>query len=133
MATLPEGVGKRVSMRYMERPTNTFIIDWVSKKIAGMDSGLAAISQAVDIALRNERFAWQIYSSRFGVELEDLVGEEYDYIVSEAPRRIKEALSIDSRILSVENFQFSKPLGDTMTCAFDVVTVFGTLSKEVVL
>lgn len=120
-------------MRYMERPTNTFIIDWVSKRIAGMDSGLAAMSQAVDIALRNERFAWQIYSSRFGVELEDLVGEEYDYIVSEAPRRIKEALSIDSRILSVENFQFSKPLGDTMTCAFDVVTVFGTLSKEVVL
>ena len=85
MATLPEGVGKRVSMRYMERPTNTFIIDWVSKRIAGMDSGLAAMSQAVDIALRNERFAWQIYSSRFDVELEDLVGEEWTILSARLP------------------------------------------------
>lgn len=133
MATLPEGAGIQVSMSYREKPTNTFLIDWTTKRVSGMDSGLAAMAQTVDTILRNERFAWQIYSSQFGSELEDLVGEEYDYITSELPRRIKEAFSVDSRILSVENFVFTQLGGDAVTCVFDVVTVFGTLGREVTI
>lgn len=131
MATLPEGVGFDVSMEYVSRPTNTFIIDWSSCQIAGMDSGLTAMRQAVDIILQNERFEWQIYSSDFGSELEDLVGDEYDFIVSELPRRIEDALSIDERVLSVTNFSFSNKGNGAMTCKFDVVTVFGTFGEEV--
>lgn len=133
MGTLPEGVGLHVSMDYVDKPTNTFIIDWSSRQISGMDSGLSAMRQAVDIILQNERFKWQIYSENFGSELEALVGEEYDYIISEIPRRVEEAFSIDSRILSVENFIFSEPGKDFVTCTFDVVTVLGTFSREVVL
>lgn len=133
MATLPEGVGFDVSLGYAEQPTRTFMIDWTSKRIRGMDSGLAAMEQAVDIILQTERFEWQIYSSRFGRELNDLIGEEYDYIVSEVPRRIEEALSVDSRILSVENFEFSERGGDAIVCKFRVVTVFGALGREVEL
>ncbi len=132
MATLPEGVGLNVSLDYVEKPTNTFIIDWSARQISGMDSGLVAMRQAVEIILQNERFQWQIYSSNFGSELEDLIGEEYDYIVSELPRRIEEALSVDKRILSVENFVFSEPERENMSCQFEVVTVFGTLNKEVI-
>ena len=131
MATLPEGVGLDVSMEYVSRPTNTFIIDWSSRQIAGMDSGLAAMRQAVDIILQNERFEWQIYSSDFGSELEDLVGDEYDFLVSELPRRIEDALSIDERVLSVANFSFANKGNGAMTCKFDVVTVFGTFGEEV--
>ena len=133
MATLPEGVGLNVSLDYVEKPTNTFIIDWSARQISGMDSGLVAMRQAVEIILQNERFQWQIYSSNFGSELEDLIGEEYDYIVSDLPRRIEEAFSTDSRILSVENFTFSEPGTGSLVCSFDVVTVFGTLEQEVVL
>ena len=131
MATLPEGVGLDVSMEYVSRPTNTFIIDWSSRQIAGMDSGLAAMRQAVDIILQNERFEGQIYSSDFGSELEALVGEEYDFIVSDLPRRIEDALSVDERVLSVINFFFTNKGDGTMTCKFDVVTVFGTFGEEV--
>ena len=87
--------------------------------------------QAVEIVLQNERFRWQIYDSNFGTELEDLIGEEYDYIVSELPRRIEEAFSMDSRILSIENFQFVEQGSGKVTVSFDVVTVYGTLSEEV--
>ena len=87
--------------------------------------------QAVDIILQNERFHWQIYDSNFGTELEDLVGEEYDYIVSELPRRIEEAFSLDNRILSVDNFTFSKQGQSTLTVSFDVITVFGAFTEEV--
>lgn len=133
MAALPEGVGLNVSMRYVDRPTNTFIIDWGTNQISGMDDGLAAMRQAVEIILANERFRWQIYSSNFGTELEDLIGEEYAYIVSEIPRRIRDAFSVDSRILSAENFSFSNGEGSALVCSFDVVTVFGELRQEVIV
>lgn len=133
MATLPENTGLNVSLDYVEKPTNTFIIDWSAKQIGGMDAGLAAMRQAAEIILQNERFKWQIYSSNFGSELEDLVGEEYDYVISEFPRRMEEAFSVDKRFLSVENFIFSDPEGDSITCSFDVVTVFGSFREEVML
>lgn len=131
MATLPEHVELSAELAYTELPTNTFLIDWTSKQIAGMDAGLPAMRQAVEIILANERYRWQIYNSNFGCELEDLPGEESDYIVSELPRRIREAFSVDKRILSADNFVFSDLGGGRMAVSFDVITVFGTFSEEV--
>lgn len=130
MATLPEGVGIAVPLKKVEKPTRTFLIDWSTKQIAGMDEGLEAMRQAVEILLNTERFQWQIYSSDFGVELQDLIGEEYDYVVSDMPRRIEEALSVDSRILSVDDFVFEQR-EDRISCSFYVNTVYGALKEEV--
>lgn len=133
MATLPQGSILKSGVQYTEQPTETFIIDWSSRQITGMDGGLTAMRQAVDIILQNERFQWQIYSSNFGSELEELIGEEYDYIVGDLPRRIEEAFSVDNRILSVENFSFSSSGSDNLVCSFDVITVFGVIGEEVIL
>ncbi len=133
MATLPEGVGLDTAIQQPEIPTNTFIIDWVSRQVIGMDDGLAAMRQAVDIILNTERFRWQIFSSNFGTELDGLPGEEYDYIVSEIPRRVSEAFSADDRILSAENFVFKDNGDGTMGCTFDVMTVFGRFRQEVAI
>ena len=59
MAVLPEGVGLDVTLQYVEKPTRTFLIDWSSKQITGMDEGLPAMRQAVEIILQNERFRWE--------------------------------------------------------------------------
>lgn len=131
MAALPEGVGLDVVARDAEIPTKTFIVDWEGNRIVGMGDGLDAMRQAADIVLRTERFRWPIYTSNFGVELEELVGDEYDYIVSELPRRVKEALSVDSRVLSVQGFAFKDCRDGTMSCTFDVITVFGVIAGEV--
>lgn len=133
MAVLPQSIGKEAGLQNTEQPTNTFLIDWSSRQIAGMDDGLGAMRQAVEIMLQNERFRWQIYSSDFGSELEELAGEESDYIISDLPRRIEEAFSTDSRILSVENFAFLEPGDGSLVCTFDVITVFGVTRQEVVL
>lgn len=133
MATLPQGVGLDTSINYVTRPTNTYIIDHESNQIAGMDDGIAAMRQAVEIILNTERYRWQVYDSNFGVELDDLPGEEYDYIQSDLPRRIEEAFSVDSRILSVENYSFTNPESGKMTVTFDVVTVYGVMAEEVVI
>ena len=130
MATLPEGVGLDSVLTYVDQPTKTFLIDWNSHQISGFADGLEAMRQAVEIILQNERFRWQIYSSDFGSELENLVGEERDYIESELPRRIEDAFSGDSRILTVENFVFTEKIPGELSCSFDVKTVYGTLTEE---
>ena len=79
MAVLPEGVGLDVTLHHVEKPTRTFLIDWSSKQVAGMDEGLPAMRQAVEIILQNERFRWQIYSSDFGSELENGITSKVNF------------------------------------------------------
>lgn len=55
MAVLPKGVGLDVTLHHVEKPTRTFLIDWSSKQVSGMDEGLPAMRQAVEIILQNER------------------------------------------------------------------------------
>ena len=131
MATLPQNVGLNTEIEYVDRPTNTYIIDWNSKQIKGMDAGLAAMRQAVEIILACERFKWQIYTSNFGSELEDLPGEDFALLEAEIPRRINDAFSVDNRILETQNWTFKDNGDGSMTVSFNVVTVFGTVSEEV--
>lgn len=129
--TLPPNVGINASLEYTELPTTTFIIDWSSRQIAGIGTGLDAMRQAVEIILANERFRWQIYDSNFGVELEELIGDDLDYIKAEIPRRIEEAFSVDSRILSVDNYVFTETSPGVLSVSFDVQTVYGAIQEEV--
>lgn len=129
--TLPQNVGINASLEYTELPTTTFIIDWSSRQIAGIGTGLDAMRQAVEIILANERFRWQIYDSNFGVELEELIGDDLDYIKAEIPRRIEEAFSVDSRILSVDNYVFTETSPGVLSVSFDVQTVYGSIQEEV--
>ena len=124
-------MGINASLEYTELPTNTFIIDWSSRQIAGIGTGLDAMRQAVEIILANERFRWQIYDSNFGVELEGLIGDDLDYIKAEIPRRIEEAFSVDSRILSVDNYIFTETSPGVLSVSFDVQTVYGAIQEEV--
>lgn len=133
MATLPQGVGVSAPIEYVELPTNTFLIDWSTRQIAGVGTGLPAMRQAVEIILNTERYWWQIYSSNFGVELESLPGEALDYIQSELPRRIADAFSVDGRILSADNYVFAEGPTGALTVTFDVHTVYGDLRQEVTI
>jgi hypothetical protein len=111
-------------------PTNTFLVDNESEQVAGMDDGLEAIRQAIEIMLTTERFGYQIYTENFGVELEDLIGEDADYIKATLPARIRDAFSIDDRILGERNYKF-EVTGDKMLVTFDVDTVYGSFGTEV--
>lgn len=127
MDILPEDIDLD-DVEFEELPTNTFLVE--KEQVAGMNEGIEAMRQAVEIMLTTERYDYQIYSENFGVELEDLVGEDPDYIKATFPELIRDAFSIDERILREENYKFTVT-GDTMTITFDVVTVFGTFSTGV--
>lgn len=132
MATLPEVAGFDTDIVIAAQPSKTWIIDRNTLQVAYMDEGLEAVRQAVEIALNVERFRWQIYNTNFGAELNDLVGDDEAYIEAELPRMVEDALSPDSRVVSVDNYTFSRS-GDALTVSFSVHTVFGDLEEEVEL
>lgn len=130
MATLPEVIGFDTDITIASQPSKTWIIDKTQNQVSGMDNGLESVRQAVEIALNVERFRWQIYNTDFGSELEGLIGEDEAYITSEFPRIVTDALSVDSRVISIDNWNFTRN-GTTMTVSFSVHTVFGDIPQEV--
>ena len=130
METLPE-VGYEDDIEIVGEPSKTWIIDRNTNQVKGIGDGLPAMRQLVDVLLNTERYYWQIYTDNFGIETEDLPGNDRAFIEAELPRRIEDAMSVDDRIEGVENFVFTQTEPGSLLCAFDVNTVFGTVAGEV--
>ena len=130
--TLPDIIGFDTAIQLTSRPSRTWIIDRNTMQVGFMDEGLEAVRQSVEIALNVERFQWQIYNTNFGNELEELVGDDADYIQSELPRMVNDALSVDDRVIDTADYVFSVN-GDSMTVSFTVNTVYGQLTEELLI
>ena len=98
----------------------------------GYIDGIESLKQFIYKILSTEKYDYPIYSFNYGIELENLLGKDYDYIQIELKRRIEECLLEDERINSVSNFQFNKE-GDSLNVEFDVNSIYGEfiINKEV--
>lgn len=114
-------------------PTKTYMIDPVNKRISGTIEGPEAVMQYIQKALSTDKYAFEIYDWYYGNELQKLIGQSYDYVVTRIPNIFREALLVDDRIISVRDFTFSRPQVDTISVSCIVDTVYGQLkySKEV--
>ena len=112
-----------------EIPTKTYRI--LHGRILGYVDGLEAIRQAVGKVLSTLRFQHEIYSESYGHDLEDLVGEEMALAEMEVERLISEALLVDDRILSIENFNITPGVDrSSLQVSFIVSTLFGDIAEE---
>ena len=109
----------------------TYKLNLTDNKICGFTDGIAAIEQAVFKILNTERYKYPAYSPNYGVEIEDLFGQETEYVCAELERRITEALTQDERIESVDDFEFETDKGKVNT-KFTVQTIYGNLREEVI-
>ena len=116
----------------VEHPGRTYKININSNRISGYTNDLDAVIQTVYLILGTERYMFDIYSWDYGVELHNLIGKPMPYVMSEIPRRIKDALITDDRIEDVVDFEF-EPEGKTLHVSFTVVTNVGgiPMSMEV--
>lgn len=130
--TLPDIIGFDTDIQLTSRPSRTWIIDRQTMQVGYMDEGLESVRQAVEIALNVDRFRWQIYNANFGNELNDLIGDDADYIKSEFQRMVDDALSVDDRVIDTSDYTFSVD-GDSITITFTVNTVFGQLAEGMAL
>ena len=106
-------------------PTRTYKV--VNGRIVGYVDSLDAMRQAVEKVLLTERFEYDIYTANYGVEFSDLIGESMDLVKAEIERVVAEALTVDDRITSIDNFEILSETKNTMLIRFDVATIFGVL------
>ena len=110
-------------------PTKTYNMNLEEGRIIGFADDLESMRQVVYLILNIERSTYLAFSDDYGVELDDLVGMPIIYVLAEAERRIKEALTWDSRIESVDNFEFQIN-GHDVHVTFTVHTDFGDIDAE---
>lgn len=109
-------------------PSRTYRLQ--NGRIAGWIDELAAMRQAIEKVLHTERFTWLIYTDNYGVELKNLLGEDLDLVMAEMERIVREALSVDERIIEIENFQVTQESRNTLLVSFFVTTIFGSIQME---
>lgn len=122
----PEQSVNITELETISQPSLTYKLDLEKKRITGKIDNQEAINQAVIKILNTERYAYTIYSSQYGVELERLLGQNYDFIVSDLERTISEALLVDDRITGISDFRIEKTGTDSLSAVFTVNSVFGT-------
>lgn len=93
----------------------------------GLIDELDAVEQSIYFMLNTERFEHPIFSWKYGVETNNLFGKQNDYVVATLKTNIIDCLTSDSRITSVENFNYTNVRGN-LTFTFEVKTIFGTVN-----
>lgn len=86
-------------------PSYTYKFDPTTKKIAGKVDGLEAVRQAVYLYLHTEVADWDIFpDDDYGIASRDLYGRDPLEVKNLIEGRVKDALSIDTRIMDVLDF-----------------------------
>lgn len=124
------GVDLSAGVQFQEQPSLTWWVDPETNRVQGTADGHRATAQAVEIMLNVERFRWQIYGPYFGMTWDNLIGQDPGYVASELQRRIKDALSVDRRVLGIRDFTYTVQ-ARTLTASLTVQTVYGAFSQTV--
>lgn len=112
------------------QPSRTYALRFDGYPSAGKLDGVEAMKQAIFLALQIERFRFAIYSWNYGIELDALLGQSMPpYLQAKVAKAIEDALLADDRVLSVENFSFSKTKRD-IHATFTVSTTEGDIESE---
>lgn len=112
------------------KPSNDYKLDYQSKTIRDIISGLEEVQQNSKLALVINRLQYLIYSADYGSEIEDLVGKDTAYVLGRIRKAIEECLLVDDRINAVDQFVLTQDR-DILHVKFTVHTIFGNYIDEV--
>ena len=98
----------------------TYQVDFINQKITGMIDGIESLKQSISFILNTERYENIMYSWNYGVEFQNLIGKDYDFILGDLKRRIEEALLQDDRIIAIEDFEIKRKDADSILAIFSV-------------
>lgn len=105
--------------------TRTYKLDLENKRIVGMVDGAESISQNAIKTLSTERYAYEIYSSDVGIALGKYIGQDFAIIKSSLRKEIADALSLDERVIDVQEVNIEKSDLDTATATIYLNTIEG--------
>ena len=101
--------------------------------IAGFVDDIDAIKQSIFHILSIERYAYDIYDDDYGVELEQYIGKDFDYLEATIQETLEEALTQDERILGVEVTDIEQLNDDSVLITFNAITQNNEIEMEVTI
>jgi hypothetical protein len=107
-------------------PSKTYRLNFDTKRITGYIDDKEAIVQAIRKIINTEKFAYVIYTN-YGIELDTLLGQDFEYIENDIERRLIEAFSIDDRILNITDLVLTKLSIDSIAISFTINTIEGNI------
>jgi len=113
------------SINEVDYATKTYKLNKAAGRIMGYIDGIDAVHQSAEKIIQTERYAYEIYSNDYGVEIESLIGQDEDYVISVLEPNLAEGLTMDSRINSVTNFNLDATDLDNITPSFTINTTYG--------
>lgn len=81
-------------------PNKTY--KYTEEQIVGKVTDIEAIKQAIYHILSVERYAYLIYDDNYGVELEQYIGQDLEFLEATIEDTLREALTQDDRITDVK-------------------------------
>lgn len=111
-----------------EQPSKVYKME--GNMVRGFTDEQDAMKQAIFRILSTERYEHIIYPWWYGIETLDLYGEPVTWVCPELERRIKEALSVDTRIIGVGKFEHDTSRKGVIHVSFTVHTIFGDVQAE---
>jgi hypothetical protein len=120
-----------------EPPSKTYRLDFERGRIYALGSadGLEAANQFIKKALLSPRFRCLVYDNQYGSEIKQTIiagDATTEYIETEMPRIVKDALLVDSRILDVHDFSYAFE-HERAYIRFKAKTIFGDVAIEEVI
>ena len=118
-------------------PTRTYKLDLENGRIfsAGSIDGLDAVTQFIKKAIITPRFRCMIYDDQYGSEIKQAVftgSVTPEYVETEIPGYVKDAIMFDGRVLSVSGFSIEFD-NENAYIQCRVLTTYGeTLIEEVI-
>ena len=109
-------------------PTRTYKRS--GNRVFGYVDGKKAVEQSIEKILNTERYSTPIYNGDYGVELEELIGMDINFVKADIERRIEEALMEDDRVIDVTNFILTRKNLNELLVSFTVETVEGITDIE---
>lgn len=132
LPTLPETTTDSSDTDIID-PSLTYRYIFETNEISGNIDDEEAVNQAISKILLTDRFSYVIYDGNYGQDFKLLIGRPYEYVITDFPRMVKEALLVDERILEVSNFRFSKIAVDSVQAIFDVRTIYSETTHSQVV
>ena len=115
-----------ITLSYYPEGTINFITE-NKDRILGYTDDIGAIKQAIYHILATERNSYLIYDSNYGIELEQYIGSDFDYLQTTIQKTLNEALTQDLRINGVTVNQVIQTATDNVYVDFTVYTILGNL------
>lgn len=119
-----------LSLAYYDK-NNINLIKTEEDRIVGFVDNLEAVKQSIYHILSIERYAYLIYDDNYGVEFEQYIGKDFDYINATIENTLQEALLYDLRILNVSVDNIEQIDINKVAINFTVDTIYGNLVMEV--